>query len=112
MCRDEYGDTPLHTACWEKQIGIIGMLMAHNVDLNAVGDQGRTPLHYAVHEGGAISAPIVVGLLARGADPDIKDSNGFTPADWAKVQLHDGLKEVLAAINDYKARKKQGGGMG
>jgi ankyrin repeat protein len=89
------GDTPLHLACWQKQIAIIGTIVAYRPDLNARGCYGRTPLHYAVHEGRAISVPIVGLLLAMGADPSVQDDNGFSVEDWAKMEMHDGLAEVL-----------------
>lgn len=58
------GDAPLHLACWQKQIAIIGTIVAYRPDLNARGCYGRTPLHYAVHEGRAISVPIIgIGIL-------------------------------------------------
>jgi ankyrin repeat protein len=89
---------PLHIACWQKQLGIIGVLAAHQPDVNARGCYGRTPLHYAVHEGGPLSVPIVADLLARGADPSIRDDNGFTVEDWAKVEMDEGLPDVLALL--------------
>ena len=89
------GDTPLHIACWQKQIAIIGTILAYRPDLNAHGCYGRTALHYAVHEGRAISAPIVGVLLAMGADPSFRDANGFSVEDWAKIEMYDGLAEVL-----------------
>jgi ankyrin repeat protein len=89
------GDTPLHIACWQKQIAIIGTILAYFPDLNARGCYGRTALHYAVHEGRAISVPIVGLLLAMGADPSLRDDNGFSVEDWAKIEMYDGLAEVL-----------------
>jgi ankyrin repeat protein len=89
------GDTPLHIACWQKQIAIIGTILAYRPDLNVRGCYGRTPLHYAVHEGRAISVPVVGVLLAMGADPSIRDDNGFSVDDWAKIEMYDGLAEVL-----------------
>ncbi len=44
--KDEDGDTLLHMACWGKQIGNIGILLANKPDVNAIGCLGRTPLHY------------------------------------------------------------------
>lgn len=92
------GDMPLHIACWQKQLAIIGTLVAYGPDLNARGCYGRTPLHYAVHEGRQISVPIVGLLLALGADPALKDDHGFSVEDWAKVEMHDGLAEVLGLL--------------
>ena len=92
------GDTPLHIACWQKQIAIIGTILAYRPDLNARGCYGRTALHYAVHEGRAISVPIVGMLLSMGADPFVQDDNGFSVEDWAKIEMYDGLAEVLDMI--------------
>jgi uncharacterized protein len=95
MAKTPDGDTMLHLACWQKQISIIGIILAYQPDLNARGCYGRTPLHYAVHEGRRISVPIVGLLLAMGADPLVKDDNGFSVEDWAKIEMYEGLAEVL-----------------
>jgi endoglucanase len=95
------GDTLLHLACWAKQLGIIGTLLNYDPALDARGCYGRTPLHYAVHEGNAISPSIVATLLGRGANPTIRDNNGFTPADWAKIEMTVGLREALALFETH-----------
>jgi ankyrin repeat protein len=92
------GDMPLHLACWHKQIEIVGVILAYGPDLAARGCYGRTPLHYAVHEGRPISVPIVGILLAMGADPSAVDDNGYSVEDWAKTEMSDGLAEVLDMI--------------
>jgi ankyrin repeat protein len=89
------GDMPLHLACWHKQIAIVGTILAYHPAINACGAYGRTPLHYAVHEGRFISVPIVGLLVALGADPNIRDDNGFSVEDWAKIEMYEGLAEVL-----------------
>jgi ankyrin repeat protein len=99
------GDTPLHIACWQKQIAIIAMILAYRPDLNTRGCYGRTALHYAVHEGGNISIPIVGILLAMGADPLIRDDNGFSVEDWAKIEMYEGLDEVLHMLRHPPRRQ-------
>ncbi|MBE0625491.1 MAG: ankyrin repeat domain-containing protein [Burkholderiales bacterium] len=104
--RTPEGDNVLHIACWQKQVVILGTILAYEPDVNARGSNGRTPLHYAVHEGGAISAPIVGSLLALGADPSIKDDYGFTVEDLAKIELHEGLREVLDLLRRPSWRRQ------
>ena len=98
------GDTPLHIACWQKQLAIIGIIAAYGPELDARGAYGRTPLHYAVHEGRDISVPIVGLLLGLGANPTIRDSKGFSVEDWAKIEMSDGLEDVLAMIRRWFAQ--------
>lgn len=96
--RTEGGNTPLHVACWQKQLAIVALVLAHWPEVDVRGSYGRTPLHYAVHEGRAISLPVVAMLLAAGADPLLKEDNGFSVEDWAKSEMVDGLAEVLFLI--------------
>jgi ankyrin repeat protein len=103
--RTDDGDMPLHIACWQKQVAIVGTILAYAPDVNARGCYGRTPLHYAVHEGRWISVPIVGTLLASGADPLIRDGNGISVEDWAKIEMSDGLAEVLDMLRKAAGRK-------
>jgi len=108
QARNADNDMPIHSVCWAKQVGMLGILFAHNVDLNARGCYGRTPLHYAVHEGHKISVPLVAALMAHGADPSVRDDSGFTPADWAKIEMDEGLPEVLDFLGDCYALRGRG----
>lgn len=101
---DDFGDQPLHTACRYKQVGSLGILLNYHPDLNSIGDLGRSPLHCAVHEGDILSAAIVKILIDEGADPTVRDGAGFTPAGWAKVEMDDGLKEVLQILEPARGR--------
>jgi hypothetical protein len=96
---DGDGDTLLHVACWQKRAAIVRELLTYPCDLDARGAYGRTPLHYAVHEGGRESVPIVQALLARGANPALTDNNNFTVAAWARIEMYGAeLAEVLALL--------------
>ena len=79
--------------------------LAYRPDLNARGCYGRTALHYAVHEGGNISIPIVGLLLAMGADPLVRDDNGFSVEDWAKIEMYEGLDGVLDMLRRSPTRQ-------
>ncbi len=98
------GDTLLHFACWKKQVAIVMDIMGHGPDVAARGLYGRTPLHYAVHEGGPASIPVVAVLLAHGADPTIRDDNGFSVAEWAEVEMFAALDDVLTLLRAAPGR--------
>jgi len=53
---------------------------------------GRTPLHFAVLQGGL---PMVEAVLPVTADPNIVDSTGFTPLDIALRYGHTRIAELL-----------------
>jgi ankyrin repeat protein len=91
-------DTLLHLACWQKRSALVEVLVVRGAALDARGCYGRSPLHYAVHEGNAASPAIVAALLAAGADPGARDDAGFSVEDWAKVELEADLADVLALL--------------
>ena len=99
--RTAANDTLLHRACWQKQLAIVGTLLGFGADPNAPGNDGLTPLHYAVQEGRLISASIVGMLLAAGADPTIRDGSGTSFEDWAKMQMAEGLAPVLDLLQRW-----------
>ena len=39
-----------------------------------------------------------------GADPAIRDDNGFSVEDWAKIEMSDGLAEVLDLLRRPSTR--------
>ena len=57
----------------------VRVLVARDVDLNAVNDNGQTAVHFAVR----VSDDIVRYLAANGAKLDVKDKQGHTPLDAA-----------------------------
>jgi ankyrin repeat protein len=81
------GETALHIACWQKRVVLAERLLALGAAVDARGFAGRTPLHNAVHEGDQASLPLVKVLLERGADPRLRDDAGFTPGEWAAIEI-------------------------
>ncbi|HSO35104.1 MAG TPA: ankyrin repeat domain-containing protein [Labilithrix sp.] len=92
------GDTLLHLACWQKQAKILELVLARAPDVNARGDRGRTPLHYAVQDADRRCVGIVAALLGHGADPKIADALGRTVETVARSEVWEALEEVLALL--------------
>jgi len=98
LARTSSGDTVLHLACWQKQLAMVELILAALPDVNARGDAGRTPLHYAVYEGRQVSVDLVRRLMERGANPGLKDDGGFTVAARARSEMTECLDEVLGLL--------------
>jgi hypothetical protein len=96
--RAENGDTLLHFACGQKHAAIVEVVLSAHPDVNAAGENGRTPLHAAVYEGGAESLELVRLLMARGANPALEDANGFSVAALAEDEMTSDLDEVLELL--------------
>ncbi|WP_293448535.1 ankyrin repeat domain-containing protein, partial [Persephonella sp.] len=58
-------------------------------------EKGGTALHWAVFYG---HKEIIKLLLMQGADPLIKDKNGITPIDVARI---NGKKDVLKILKNF-----------
>ena len=74
------------------------VLLEAGVDVMALDQAGRTPLHLAA-EGGQPSAVAV--LLHAGADPTAQDQHGQTPKDYADEDSHH--RSLLAVLLDPDA---------
>jgi ankyrin repeat protein len=74
---------------------IKGLLEIFSYELNQQDLRGNTPLHHAAGRG---NLAIIKLLLARGANPSIKNKAGFLPIDLARAF---GKKKVVAFFNTY-----------
>ena len=62
-------------------------LLSAGADLNARGDFGYTPLHFAVW--GRVRPMAVTVLLDAGADPDARTDDGASPLHWVAATHGD-----------------------
>uniref|UniRef100_A0A2K6JR09 Uncharacterized protein n=1 Tax=Rhinopithecus bieti TaxID=61621 RepID=A0A2K6JR09_RHIBE len=74
--KDDAGWSPLHIAASAGRDEIVKALLGKGAQVNAVNQNGCTPLHYA----------IAVMLLEGGANPDAKDHYEATARHWAAAK--------------------------
>ena len=95
----------LHSAIFNAVTEVTDFLISAGADVNegiAVefirGEpiEGATPLHFAAATKiGSSNLGAVEALLEAGADPNIQDSTGRTPLDWAESEGKTSLAELL-----------------
>ena len=84
-------NTPLHTAVENRDLDIVELLLSKGVNVNARGDNGRTPLHLASGRKDAFINPptancdvdIIKILIKHGADVNARSIGGKTPLNYA-----------------------------
>jgi ankyrin repeat protein len=103
------GNTPLHSAAFRGDLEMVEVLLEYGVAIDAQNSYCCTPLSGAAI--GYHNNPRVARLLIeRGADPNIRDSSGFTPlhyaSQWWKIEIARVLVEHGANIEvkDNKGR--------
>ena len=84
---DHFGNTPLHTAMLRiastRIYDPVPLLISRSSRIDARNDFGQTPLFVAVR---MASRDDVLALLAAGADPNLADMHGHTPAHVAAIK--------------------------
>lgn len=95
---DVTGSTPLHHASAHSEPHPLRYLLSHNktsdsLSVNVSNNYQRTPLHCAVAYNSVYNTDL---LLRQHADPQLCDSEGKTPIDYAK-ELEDG-EDILAIL--------------
>ena len=96
------GCSLLHHVCGspDPSLDAADLLVDAGADVNGTSDQGSTPLHVCAHKGSAGHVAVARYLLARGADPSIKDALSYTPLDFAR---QDGHTELARLLKEYGA---------
>jgi ankyrin repeat protein len=110
--------TPLHWCCWqgdgncgrdnEVVVQTLELLLSAGSDVNAIGERGYTPLHYAV--AGDWGSPTAVRvLLTHGAQVDARNANKKTPLmQAAKRGDVESIELLLAAGADRSLKDRRG----
>lgn len=93
--KDEFGAHGDGMIVWLEATKIIEELIAAGIEPNAQNADGETALMLAVK---ANNAHFAETLLAKGANPDIKDKKGKTANDY-KAANYDKLREMLLKMS-------------
>ena len=96
---NEYNITPLHYACYNKSLDVIDVLLILGANVNAIDNEGKSVLFYAVK---CNNSSLIKKLLMNGADKNIKDLNGQKPFDEAKKNKFYGVMNVLKEKSFFK----------
>jgi ankyrin repeat protein len=97
------GWTPLIVAAYADRTNMVHYLIETGADLNSAGNDGKTPLIWAIQLG---EIPIVKELIAHGARLDATDKRGNTAFDYARTR--DPAEPEIVAI--LEAAKKEHAG--
>jgi hypothetical protein len=92
-CRCATGESPVWAATVLNRSRHLRTLLERGGDPNRVSGSGNMPLHVAAMRGLVPAAQL---LLAHGADRNARDARNRTPADWARVNGHQQLAQLLA----------------
>ena len=87
------GRTPLMDLMYFRRPAGSRWLIAKGVDVNAVGEDGKTALHIAALQG--VRADYVRALVDAGGDRYAKDVAGATPLDYAVAKKRTKLIDLL-----------------
>lgn len=90
---DAYGNTYLHQSCFNGQSEVVKVVLGKGeVDINAVNNDGETPLFVAVSRDNIYVSEL---LLNAGALPDKSTNEGFAPIHAAALNSNERMVELL-----------------
>jgi ankyrin repeat protein len=91
-------DQELFDATAENDVSEVRRLLSVGADVNAMAEDGFTPLHLTTFQG---LLAVFQALLEHGADIEAKTHAGWTPLHWACCNGHLAVVvELLSPSND------------
>ena len=96
--RNEYGNTPLITACYKDRHEVVSVLIGTaGVDLNMASNDGWSPLWIAAYNGRTQSVRVLLSAKERGLDLNQKSISGKTPLTIARENKRAEVVALLEA---------------
>jgi ankyrin repeat protein len=89
---DQTGWSPLHYAATGPEPAVVKLLLDRGAAIDAPSPNGTTALMMAAQYGVEASVEL---LLARGADPRVRNEKGLSAADFARLARRDALASRL-----------------
>ena len=103
----KYGQTPLHEAAFQGHLDVVKLLLDHGADIHATDNTGLTAFRVAAmpQSYSAVGdASMLEYLVAKGADPNSKDTSGMSVLAHAEDEargdysLYHEIVEVLRRL--------------
>jgi ankyrin repeat protein len=88
--------TALHAAAYKGQLDVCRLLLDSGAKVNPVARWKLTPLHNAARQG---HFSVVKLLVERGADVGLKNINGQTASDMARIDGHSDVADWLDSVS-------------
>ncbi|KAH7397512.1 ankyrin repeat-containing domain protein [Cadophora sp. MPI-SDFR-AT-0126] len=109
--RDNFNNTPLHAALIKGNIGMARALLKYGADVDALGFNGKSPLHLSV-----VSKNLVQLLLKHQPNFTLQDDEGNwilhyflrLPNWWEDLDIRSAIKSVLSAVMNVNIPNKAG----
>ena len=104
--RNYKGKTALHCAAKAGFLSVIDLLIEKGATIDAPDNNGETPLFEAIRstiKDGEKQRAAIEALLAKGADPNLKNGKGLTPLQIAKRMRRTDAGKIVELLRKYDA---------
>lgn len=92
---DDDGWTPLHFACQNYDFESVKLLVENGSKIDPVDSNGNSPLFKAVFNCRNNKGDVIIYLLKKGAEPNLKNNSGVSPMDLASNIANFNVKDYF-----------------